>query len=156
MSFNNSVGYLSNCGNATDENGRKTDPLTLEPLPRDVTLLIKIGNQCYSRQSIRDFLLSNDSIVAIDLDDGTMDEWTTGALGRIRDPMTNVPFTLEVLTSLYWVASHNRERDAKGSRRRRHRSKRRHGSKRQEGSKRRHGSKRQEGSRRRHRSKRRR
>lgn len=125
MSYNNSVNRLKDCGNATNEDGRKTDPLTLESLPKDLTLLIKIGNQCYNRQSLRDFLLSKDSNVAINLDDGTMDEWTTGAYPRIRDPMTNLPFSLAVLTQMYYFTSHNRERAAKGFTKRKKSNKRR-------------------------------
>ena len=119
--YDNSVTKLSYCGNFKDENNKLIDPLTLEPLPNDLTRLIKIGNQCYNRQSIRDFLLSKNNAVEINLDDGTMDEWTTGAYQRIKDPMTNLWFELPMLKNLYYFGSENRERAAKGSRRRRQR-----------------------------------
>lgn len=99
-------------GNNKDENGRALDPITMETLPKEVITLVKVGNLCYNRETLREYLLSKDPDVAINLDSGDSVEYSQGASGIIRDPFTNVPFTDYQLKRFHELVSLDRSRAA--------------------------------------------
>ena len=102
-------------GNNRDDDGKILDPITLDPLTGELVTLVKIGNKCYNRLSLRDFLLSKDAGLAISLDDGTTEEWVNSASGIIEDPFTRQPFPREILTKFHELLSNNRSRMASPS-----------------------------------------
>lgn len=99
-------------GNNKDENGRALDPITMETLPKEVITLVKVGNLCYNRESLREYLLSKDPDVGMNLDSGDSVEYSRGASGIIRDPFTNVPFTDYQLKRFHELVSIDRSRAA--------------------------------------------
>jgi hypothetical protein len=99
-------------GNNKDENGRALDPITMETLPKDVITLVKVGNLCYNRETLREYLLSKDPDVGMNLDSGDSVEYSQGASGIIRDPFTNIPFTDYQLKRFHELVSLDRSRAA--------------------------------------------
>jgi hypothetical protein len=99
-------------GNNKDENGRALDPITMETLPKEVITLVKVGNLCYNRETLREYLLSKDPDVGMNLDSGDSVEYSQGASGIIRDPFTNVPFTDYQLKRFHELVSLDRSRAA--------------------------------------------
>ncbi len=99
-------------GNAKDEYGNILDPITMDPLPRrELVTLVKIGNLCYNRDSLREYLLSKNPYIDINLDNSTPDEYAIGAVGRIEDPFTRIMFTEDQLKKFHELVSNHRSRE---------------------------------------------
>ena len=112
----------SDCkGNNKDDAGRIMDPITMEPLSSELVTLVKVGNKCYSAESLRLFLLSFDNKLPIIFDRSDSDEWADSAFEEkeevggenlyiVRDPFTRQGYSREELKEFHEKLSRNRSR----------------------------------------------
>ena len=99
-------------GNLRDDDGKLIDPITHDPMARELITIVKVGNLCYNRETLRNYLLSKDPEVGMNLDSGDSIEYSQGASGIINDPFTNVPFTDDQLKLFHELVSEDRSRAA--------------------------------------------
>ena len=105
-------------GNNKDDDGRIIDPISMEPLSRDPVTLVKVGNKCYSSDSLGIFLRNFNEDLGIPFDKSDPEEWAEGAFTKkddgenyiVRDPYTRDRYSLEELKKFHELLSLNRSR----------------------------------------------